>query len=261
MDVRELEISVTTRGEIPAEAREYAVDKINQLTRYTRKPILFAQLKLSVEPNPAQARPAVAEATLDVNGQPVRAHVAGSDLMEAADLLEDRLRRNLVRHTERHEPSAERRALTPADGEWRHGSPPTERPDFFDRPIEDREVVRHKTFALDPMTTDEASLDLELLGHDFYLFTEVHTGAEALLHVTGDGGLELQQVGGRTERPSDCHDSITVGPPAPDLTLAEATERLDVGHEPTVFFVDADAGRGQVVYRRYDGHYGLITPG
>jgi ribosomal subunit interface protein len=258
MDVRELEVTVTTRGEVPAEAREYAVEKITQLGRFTRKPILFAQLKLSLEANPAQARPAVAEATLDVNGQPVRAHMAGSDLMEAADLLEDRLRRNLVRHTERQEPGAERNVA--ADGEWRHGSEPTRRPDYFDRPVEDREVVRHKTFALDPMTADEAGLDLELLGHDFYLFTEVHTGAEAVLHVLDDGGLELQQVGGRSERPADCHDSIAVGPPAPELTLTDAEERLDVGHERMVFFVDPDSGRGQVVYRRYDGHYGLITP-
>jgi ribosomal subunit interface protein len=258
MDVREVEVSVATRGEVPDAARQYAVDKITQLGRYTRKPILFAQLKLSLEVNPSQARPAVAEATLDVNGQAVRAHVAGTDLMEATDLLEGRLRRNLVRHTERSEPGHERPL---AEGEWRHGSRPTHRPDYFDRPVEDREVVRHKTFALDPMTVDEAGLDLELLGHDFYLFTEVHTGDEAVLHVTDDGGLELQQVVERTERPADCHSSIAIGPPAPTLTLTEAEERLDVGRERMVFFVDPDGGRGQVVYRRYDGHYGLITPG
>jgi hypothetical protein len=47
----------------------------------------------------------------------------------------------------------------------------------------------------------------------------------------------------------------------PELTLAEAEERLDTSNEPFVFFVHPDTHRGNVVYRRYDGHYGLITPG
>lgn len=257
MDVRELEVTVATRGEIPDAARQYAVDKITQLGRYTRKPILFAQVKLSLESNPAQARPAVAEATLDVNGQAVRAHVAGTDLLEAADLLEARLRRNLVRQAERTEPV---HAGGPVEGEWRHGSLPAQRPEYFDRPVEDREVVRHKTFALRPMTADEASLDLELLGHDFYLFTEVHTGLDAVLHVLEGGRLRVHFGGDGTDRPADCDATIAMGEPGVVLTLADAEERLDVGHEQMVFFVDADSGRGQVVYRRYDGHYGLITP-
>jgi hypothetical protein len=48
--------------------------------------------------------------------------------------------------------------------------------------------------------------------------------------------------------------------PAPALTLVAARERLDVGPEPWVFFEDADTGRGHLLYRRYDGHYGLVTP-
>jgi hypothetical protein len=43
------------------------------------------------------------------------------------------------------------------------------------------------------------------------------------------------------------------------LTVQEATERLDAGGEPFVFFANAVSGRGNVVYRRYDGHDGLIT--
>jgi hypothetical protein len=48
--------------------------------------------------------------------------------------------------------------------------------------------------------------------------------------------------------------------PAPELDLAGALERLDVGDEPWVFYRDGTTGRGHVVYRRHDGHYGLITP-
>jgi hypothetical protein len=47
---------------------------------------------------------------------------------------------------------------------------------------------------------------------------------------------------------------------APELTLPQAQQRLDVDDEPWLFFKDPASGRGQVLYRRYDGHYGLITP-
>jgi hypothetical protein len=42
--------------------------------------------------------------------------------------------------------------------------------------------------------------------------------------------------------------------------VQQATQRLDDGGEPFVFFANAMTGRGNVVYRRYDGNYGLITP-
>jgi len=44
------------------------------------------------------------------------------------------------------------------------------------------------------------------------------------------------------------------------LPLNEAEVLLDEGDEPFVFFAEPDTSRGQVLYRRFDGHYGLITP-
>ena len=54
---------------------------------------------------------------------------------------------------------------------------------------------------------------------------------------------------------------MTISPhPAPRHTVSEATNRLDVAGQPFVFFADAGTGRRCVLYHRYDGHYGLITP-
>jgi sigma 54 modulation/S30EA-like ribosomal protein len=44
------------------------------------------------------------------------------------------------------------------------------------------------------------------------------------------------------------------------LTVGQAVERLDATELPYRFFRDAGTHRGAVLYRRYDGHYGLITP-
>ncbi len=261
MDVQELEVSVVQLGDVPEAAKAYAIDKITQLARYTKRPILFAQVKLSLEPKPSIDRPALAEATLDVNGQPVRAHVAGHDLMEAIDLLEDRLRRRLERHKGRFEHDHHRPAAS-QPGEWRHGDLPTQRPEYFERPVDEREVVRHKTFALEPITCDEAAFDLDMLGHDFYLFTDVETGADSVIfHADDDGHLELMQAAEQTTVPSDCVAPVRASTQHPaTLTLPEAEERLDLGVERFVFFVNPDTKRGNVVYARYDGHYGLITP-
>jgi hypothetical protein len=43
------------------------------------------------------------------------------------------------------------------------------------------------------------------------------------------------------------------------MTLEDAVELLDLSDDRFVFSRDAASGRGQVLYRRYDGHYGLIT--
>ena len=48
--------------------------------------------------------------------------------------------------------------------------------------------------------------------------------------------------------------------PVERLTVEEAIEHLDLVADPFVFFVHAETGRGNVVYLRYDGHYGLIEP-
>jgi hypothetical protein len=54
---------------------------------------------------------------------------------------------------------------------------------------------------------------------------------------------------------------MTLSPhPAPTMTVAEARQRLEAMDLSFVFFADAETGRGCVLYRRYDGDYGLITP-
>lgn len=262
MDVQELDVNVTTQGEIPESTKQYATEKVQQFARYTKRPILFAQVKLTLESKPSLERPALAECTLDVNGQPVRAHVAGHDMLEAIDLLDDRLRRRIERHKQRLDRDHHRPATTAQPGEWRHGDLPTQRPEYLDRPLDEREVVRHKTFALEPMSIDEAAFDLDMLGHDFYLFTDLATGADSVIHhVEDDGHLELMQARDEVEIPVDVAAPVRPSTQAPaQLTLAEAQERLDVGAERFVFFVNPETKRGNVVYRRYDGHYGLITP-
>jgi hypothetical protein len=96
---------------------------------------------------------------------------------------------------------------------------------------------------------------------EFHLFTEVGSGQDSVLYRAGDTGYRLAQI---APRPDDVRMSTTPvtvsAQPAPRLTVDEAVNRLELTGLPFVFFLDADHARGQVLYRRYDGHYGLITP-
>ena len=49
--------------------------------------------------------------------------------------------------------------------------------------------------------------------------------------------------------------------PAATLSTDEAIEQLSASGSRFVFFADSDTRQGCVAYRRYDGHYGLITLG
>ncbi len=244
-------------GEVSPSAREYAEEKVGAILRLAPAPVLFARVSLAHENAPSRERPAVAKANLDVNGRLVRAHVAAGTHLEAIDLLEEKLRQGLEtlsekRRARRHEP-----AEVPP-GQWRHGALPTDRPEWFPRPVSEREVVRRKSYALREQTAAEAALDLDLLDQDWVLFTELTTGADAVL-AFDDGGYRLTVATDEEPDVSDMDAPVDVRHEVPRMDLSTALRLLDEADLRFVFFVEADSGRGMVAYRRYDGHYGIVT--
>lgn len=254
------EIQVETQGQMPPGAIEYAREKIRALIGRTRSPVLFARVKLTHMANPAMERPALAQANVDVNGRPARAHVAARTVTEAVDLLQDRLAARLERLEEHWEA---RRGHGPAPGphEWRHGSEPGHRPDYFPRPAEERQVVRHKSFSLARESPDEAAFEMEMMDYGFHLFTDVGTGEDSVLYRSGPTDYRIAQVHPHPHLVGPVAVPLTVSDvPASRMNVAEAKQRLDMTGLPFVFFADDTTGRGDVLYHRYDGHYGLIVP-
>jgi RNA polymerase-binding transcription factor DksA len=259
--VSEPMVEVVARGAKADAATSYAERKLRRVMAVVGEPVLHASIKLGTAPDPAVERPALAQATLDVNGQLVRAHVAAHTTTEAVDLLERRLRDRLEHRAERKRALRHLTATTVEPGEWRHGQLPTKRPDRYDRPAEERRVVRHKTFALDELTVDEAAFDMDMLDFDFYLFRELATGGDVLLHRVPENRYGLRRLRISPVPAAGAVVEVDVEPGlAPSLSLDEALEWLGVTGEPFVFFANRETGRGNVAYHRYDGHYGLITP-
>lgn len=113
-----------------------------------------------------------------------------------------------------------------------------------------------------PCSVDEAALEMDLLDYDFHLFNEKGSGIAGVLYRGDPTGYRLAQVAPTTpEELSPYELRLTISPhPAPCITVEQAAERLDALGLPFVFFIDAAQGRAAVLYVRYDGHYGLITP-
>jgi hypothetical protein len=181
-------------------------------------------------------------------------------MREAVDALHDRLRHRVDRLAE-HWQARRGSTPVPAPHEWRHGSEPAHRPGFYPRPPEQREIVRHKTYELHRISPDDAVYDMERLDYDFHLFSDKTTGQDAVVYRAGPTGYRLARLHptGPPEAPGEV--PLTVSPhPAPRLSDREAVERINLTGQPFLFFADAHTGRGRVLYHRYDGHYGLITP-
>ncbi|MEV0695504.1 sigma 54 modulation/S30EA ribosomal C-terminal domain-containing protein [Streptomyces sp. NPDC050388] len=254
------EVQVETRGQLPPDAAAYARDKVRAVLGQTREPVLFARVRLNRTANPAVERPVIAQANLDVNGRPARAHVAARSATEAVDLLQDRLAERLARLAE-HWEARRGRMPVPSPHEWRHGSEPAHRPDYYPRPVEERQVVRHKSFSLARETPEEAAFELESMDYRFHLFTAADSGEDSVLYHAGPTGYRLAQVHPHPRPEGNVAVPLTVSElPAPRMNVAEAQQRLEATGFPFVFFADETTGRGNVLYHRYDGHYGLITP-
>jgi len=250
------EPTIVVRGDVPDQMIAYARGKKFDVLARTSMPVLAAELRLEHHADPARERPNHAEMTIDLDGVVVRVRRSAPTMSEAIDRADARLRRRVEAATER--PQA-RRLRHRDEQSWHHDDRPSERPHFFPRPLGERELVRRKTFALRPESIEEALFDLETLDHDFFLFVQDETNAEAVVYRVGHRYGLMQRVP-TPEAIKQVEVALAVGPGPVMTTVENALTVLDDSDIPFEFFVDDTSRRGMVVYRRYDGHYGLILP-
>ncbi|WP_299165983.1 ribosome hibernation-promoting factor, HPF/YfiA family [uncultured Arthrobacter sp.] len=185
--------------------REYAEEKIDKIEQLGDK-VQRLDAKVTKEPNARQADSALTvELTVMQKGPIIRAEASAADKFAAFDLayskLLERLRRARDRrkvHHGRHTPVAVREAtatLAPASTEepiYAASSNHTGSIDTADQngyeidgdiPAGDSPVlIRRKVFSGIPMSLDDAVDNMELVGHDFYLFVDSQTGAPSVVY-------------------------------------------------------------------------------
>jgi ribosome-associated translation inhibitor RaiA len=233
---------------VPDTVARYAQDKITRLLHRTAVPVLSSHLRVMREGNPAVELPVVAHANLDLDGRLIQVRAAASLPYEVIDLLIDRMAHRLERAAPGWQARRGRANRKPHNGSKTS-------------PLAEPEIIRHRTASPSPCSVDVAIGELDDLQQDFHLFVEVSRGVDSIVYRAGPTELRLAQVDGHAERVAEGTLPITRSRvPAPLLDVGEAVGRLELTGLPFLFYLDAEHGRGCVLYHRLDGHYGLIDP-
>lgn len=183
-----MEVMVRSRGvEFGDALREYVERKVSKLDRFFPD-IRMAEVDLVVQNSRSADQRQVAQITLRANhGLILRAEERSGDMRSSIDAALDKLERQIKRY------KGKRWAARP-----RHQTEQTETP--LEEPEEEEEgfgqVVRVKEFQTRPMDVEEAIEQMELLGHDFFVFYNVNTNNYSVVYRRrGEGyGLLLPQL-------------------------------------------------------------------
>lgn len=163
--------------EVTDSIREYAEEKLSKLERQLADPTRV-ELELAVERNPSISQNHVAEATIWTKGPILRAREASADHKASIDQLVDKLERQVKRYREKRR---SRRQQAPAAEIPEDGIPIEDEP----------RIVKSKQFAIKPMSPEEAVLQLELVGHDFFVFQNADSGEVNVVYRRRDGAYGL----------------------------------------------------------------------
>lgn len=172
-----MEITVHGRSvDISERQRQEIESKVEHAARVFDQAVDRVDVELSEAANPRRSdRRARVELTTSVSGHVLRIEAAAATFEAALDDGTDRLTRQMRRLKER---LIDR-------GRRSEGPPPAP------EPVETNEIVRVKQFVMKPMTTEEATLQMEMLGHSFFFFHNADTDRHSVLYRRRDGNLGL----------------------------------------------------------------------
>jgi ribosome-associated translation inhibitor RaiA len=253
-----IDVEIHAERDIPRSEVDAARRRLATLDEYVDEPLLSARLTLRHVKATAD-RGFVADATVSLNGRLVAAHTTGRSPVEAADAAAERLRRQVRRTVGadvalRNEPRVIGDALAALGPEVRY------RPETALKPPEEREIVHRRPYLDVPLSTLEAAAELLDTDVEFFLFRHVRTGEDVVVHRRGGDRIVLLFPPGSAL--ADENDVVVPQPSRYDSprTLSDAREEMDLANHRFVYFIDADDGRGKVIYLRHDGDYGLVEP-
>ena len=184
-------MEVVVRGrnvEVPEHFRHHVADKLVRVERYDSK-IIRTDVELHHERNRRQNDSCQhVEITCRTRGPVVRSEACAADFYRALDLAIEKLERRLrqaadrrrVHHGRRTPTSVATATAAAVNSSTQSAEPePVSAEDAYDGP---GRIVREKEHPAKPMTVDQALFEMELVGHDFYLFADQDTGRPSVVY-------------------------------------------------------------------------------
>ena len=182
-----MNLQIITRNNLDVSEieKEYAEKRIRKLSRYLPT-IDEGKVEISYEGAKLPAQRFTVQVTLDNKGVLIRAQEKAEDTRTAVDNVVDALTSRLRRYKGKLYDKGRGISLARQGAEEETGE--------LEAP---RKIVKSKRFPIKPMSQDEAISQMELLGHDFFLFNNTDTGNVNLLYRREDGnyGLIEPEVG------------------------------------------------------------------
>jgi ribosomal subunit interface protein len=193
-------VDIVVRGrnvEVPDHYRQHVTDKLSRIERYDQK-VIRVDVELHHERNRRQASACQqVQITCKSRGPVVRSEACAADFYSALDLAIDKLENRLRRAHDRrrvHHGARSPVSVAVATGELEPtvvdarlptGSLNGVEPAPYDADLEEHlpgKIVRDKEHPAKPMTIDQALFEMELVGHDFYLFHDADSGRPSVVY-------------------------------------------------------------------------------
>jgi ribosomal subunit interface protein len=177
-------MEIVVRGRnvvVPDHYRQHVAERLARVERYDQK-IIRIDVELTHERNPRQAdRCQHVEITCRTRGPAVRSEACAEDFYKSLELAAERLERRLgtAANRRRSRRKSASIAAVATDGLAGAGGEPEEQPEEQEGP---GRIVRIKEHPAKPMTVDQALFEMELVGHDFYLFSDADSGRPSVVY-------------------------------------------------------------------------------
>ena len=156
-----MRITITGRNiELTAGIKEAVEEKLSKLEKYF-KPDTDVNVTLSVEKERQKI-----EVTIPTKGHTIRAEEVSNDMYVSIDLVEETLERQLIKYRTKII-SKKMNAAANFKAEYLE--------DKYEEEEEEIKIVRSKRYDLKPMYPEDACIQMELLGHDFFVFVNAET--------------------------------------------------------------------------------------
>lgn len=175
--------------------KAYAEDKIGGAVQQLDVNATACEVVLFREKNPTIKNSAICEVTVLIPGHVARAQVREEDMFAAIDVAAAKIARQLRKFKTRVKDKRREKREDALTAEKTAAAKDAPRSDLdLDKlmdELSDDEVVRRKQIEYSPKTEEEAMTDMDLIGHDFYVYTDRDSGDVHVLYRRHGGGYGL----------------------------------------------------------------------
>jgi len=186
-------MDVVIRGKnvkVSESLREAATEHLAKLDRFANG-FARAEVDFSQERNPRIAENQKCEVLVHVKGHLLKAHASATEPFAALSAVCDKVEHQVKRLKDKRVAKVHPRRIRTQRVEV----PFLEEEEDHEEPQPAR-IVKTKEFTIKPMSAEEALLQMDLLGHDFFLFTSSESGRAAVIYRRNDGNFGLIETAG-----------------------------------------------------------------